>query len=243
MVPHLGTDTSFISASKGIENDTLMTMEEVMKDVLPKSYHNRISVLSGPSFAKEVCRRLPTAVAVASRNPDEARRMQEAFTTKYFRVYTNPDVTGVELGGSVKNVMAIAAGCSDGLGFGHNTRAALITRGIAEMSRLGRAMGANPLTFSGLAGIGDLVLTCTGDLSRNRTVGYKLGEGKKLADILAEMKMVAEGVRTTKSVRGLSKKHRVDMPITEQVYGLLYEDSEPKLVVRKLMSRDLKEEY
>jgi glycerol-3-phosphate dehydrogenase (NAD(P)+) len=149
----------------------------------------------------------------------------------------------VELGGSVKNVMAIAAGCSDGLGFGHNTRAALITRGIAEMSRLGRAMGANPLTFSGLAGIGDLVLTCTGDLSRNRTVGYKLGEGKKLADILAEMKMVAEGVRTTKSVRGLSKKHRVDMPITEQVYGLLYEDSEPKLVVRKLMSRDLKEEY
>jgi len=243
MKPHIGTDTSFITASKGIENNTLMTMEEVMKDVLPEGYHGRISVLSGPSFAKEVCKRLPTAVTVASRSQDEARKMQEAFNTEHFRVYTNNDITGVELGGSVKNIMAIAAGCSDGLGFGHNTRAALITRGIAEMSRLGRAMGANPLTFSGLSGIGDLVLTCTGDLSRNRTVGLKLGQGMKLDAILADMRMVAEGVKTTKSVSGLAKKYGVEMPITEQVYELLYEDAEPKQVVKKLMSRELKEEY
>jgi len=243
MAPHVDPDASFITASKGIENETLMTMDEVMRDVLPAGYHGRISVLSGPSFAKEVCKRLPTAVTVASRDPEEARRMQDVFNTDNFRVYTNTDVTGVELGGSVKNVMAIAAGCSDGLGFGHNTRAALITRGIAEMSRLGRAMGANSLTFSGLSGIGDLVLTCTGDLSRNRTVGLKLGQGMKLDEILSEMKMVAEGVKTTKSVRGLAMKHGVEMPITEQVYELLYEDAEPKQVVRKLMSRELKEEH
>lgn len=242
MLDSVRETATFISASKGIENETLMTMDEVMQYVLPKVFHSRLAVLSGPSFAKEVCRRMPTAVTVASRNPVVSRRMQELFSNEYFRVYTNPDVTGVELGGSLKNVIAIAAGCSDGLGFGHNTRAALITRGLAEISRLGSAMGANPLTFSGLAGMGDLVLTCTGELSRNRTVGYKLGQGMKLAGILAEMKMVAEGVKTTKSAYGLMQRHGVEMPITEQVYGLLYEDAEPRLVVRKLMTRDPKGE-
>jgi len=237
------SDTAtFCSASKGIENDTLMTMDDVLQYVLPKVFHSRLAVLSGPSFAKEVCRRMPTAVAVASRNPDVSKRLQGIFSNESFRVYTNPDVIGVELGGSLKNVIAIAAGCSDGLGFGHNTRAALITRGLAEMARLGSAMGASPLTFSGLAGMGDLVLTCTGELSRNRTVGYKLGQGMKLAEILSEMNMVAEGVKTTKSAYDLAQRHGVEMPITEQVYRLLYEDAEPTLVVRKLMTRDPKGE-
>lgn len=242
IAPHAAPGAVFVSASKGIENDSLMTMDEVLMDVLPKEFHHGIAVISGPSFAKEVCRRMPTAVSVASRNPDVLRRIQAAFNTDYFRVYTNPDVTGVELGGSLKNVIAIAAGCSDGLGYGHNTRAALITRGLAEIARLGAARGANPLTFSGLAGMGDLVLTCTGELSRNRTVGFRLGQGMKLAEILADMKMVAEGVKTTKSAYGLAERHGVDMPITEQVYNLLYNDAEPQLVVRKLMTRDLKGE-
>jgi glycerol-3-phosphate dehydrogenase (NAD(P)+) len=239
---HVKDGACFVSATKGIENDTLMTMAEVMEDVLPKSFGARASFLSGPSFAREVIRKMPTAVSVASRDPATARRIQAAFNTDYFRVYTNPDVIGVELGGALKNVIAIAAGCSDGLGFGHNTRAALITRGLAEIARLGVAMGANPLTFSGLSGMGDLVLTCTGELSRNRTVGYKLGEGMKLDDILAEMKMVAEGVKTTKSAYGLSRKYSVSMPITEQVHALLYDGKEPKRVVRELMTRDLKSE-
>lgn len=239
---HVHEGACFVSATKGIENETLMTMAEVMEDVLPKPFHPRFSFLSGPSFAKEVITKMPTAVCVASRDPATARRIQAAFNTDYFRVYTNPDVTGVELGGSLKNVIAIAAGCSDGLGFGHNTRAALITRGLAEIARLGVAMGANPLTFSGLSGMGDLVLTCTGELSRNRTVGYKLGQGARLDDILAEMKMVAEGVNTAKAAHGLSKKHAVVMPITEQVYSLLYDGKSPKRVVRELMTRDLKSE-
>jgi len=242
LAPAVKDDAIFVSATKGIENDTLMTIHEVMEDVLPKGFHHRLAFLSGPSFAKEVCLRMPTAVSVASRDPAVAKRVQAAFSTEYFRVYTSPDVIGVELGGSLKNVVAIAAGCSDGLGFGHNTRAALITRGLAEIARLGMAMGANPLTFSGLSGMGDLMLTCTGELSRNRTVGYKLGQGIKLADILSEMKMVAEGVKTSKAAYELSKKYDVPMPITEQVYLLLYEDKGPKQVVRDLMTRDLKSE-
>ncbi len=185
---------------------------------------------------------MPTAVSVASRNPEAAQRVQNTFNCDYFRVYTNPDVIGVELGGALKNVIAIAAGCSDGLGYGHNTRAALITRGLSEIARLGMAMGANPLTFSGLSGMGDLVLTCTGELSRNRTVGFRLGQGAKLNDILSEMKMVAEGVKTTKSAYDLSRRYSVTMPITEQVYKLLYEEKEPGQVVRDLMGRDLKSE-
>ncbi|MGA2193563.1 MAG: NAD(P)H-dependent glycerol-3-phosphate dehydrogenase, partial [Nitrospirota bacterium] len=242
IIDKAGDGAFFVSATKGIENDTLMTMGEVMEDVLPKKFHGRLAFISGPSFAKEVIKKMPTAVSVASHDPAAAKRIQEAFNTEYFRVYTNPDIMGVELGGALKNVIAIAAGCSDGLGFGHNTRAALITRGLAEIARLGMAMGANPLTFSGLSGMGDLVLTCTGELSRNRTVGYKLGQGIKLKEILDEMKMVAEGVKTTKAAYGLSKKHGVTMPITEQVYSLLYEGKGPKQVVRELMTRDLKSE-
>ena len=204
----------FVSASKGIENESLMTMNEVMEDVLPREFHTKSAFLSGPSFAKEVIEKMPTAVSVASREPATARHIQSVFSTEYFRIYTSPDVMGVELGGALKNVIAIAAGCSDGLGFGHNTRAALITRGLAEIARLGMAMGANPLTFSGLSGMGDLVLTCTGELSRNRTVGYRLGKGERLPDILSAMMTVAEGVKTTKAAYLLSKKYNVPMPIT-----------------------------
>lgn len=242
LVPDIADGAIFVSATKGIENDTLMTIHEVMEDVLPKGFHHRFAFLSGPSFAREVCLKMPTAVSVASRDISVAKRVQAAFSTEYFRVYTSPDVIGVELGGALKNVIAIAAGCSDGLGYGHNTRAALITRGLAEIARLGMAMGANPLTFSGLSGMGDLLLTCTGELSRNRTVGYKLGQGMKLRDILAEMKMVAEGVKTAKAAYELAVKYGVLMPITEQVYKLLYEDKEPGRVVRDLMTRDLKSE-
>jgi glycerol-3-phosphate dehydrogenase (NAD(P)+) len=242
LLPEIREGAIFVSASKGIENDSLMTMNDVMEDVLPKGFHHRLAFLSGPSFAREVCKKMPTAVSVASRSPETAARVQNVFNCDYFRVYTNPDVIGVELGGALKNVIAIAAGCSDGLGYGHNTRAALITRGLSEIARLGMAMGANPLTFSGLSGMGDLVLTCTGELSRNRTVGFRLGQGATLKDILSEMKMVAEGVKTTKSAYDLSQKYSVSMPITEQVYKLLYEEKEPNQVVRDLMGRDLKSE-
>ncbi|MBI5199349.1 MAG: NAD(P)-dependent glycerol-3-phosphate dehydrogenase, partial [Nitrospirae bacterium] len=169
-------------------------------------------------------------------------RVQTAFNTPYFRVYTNPDVIGVELGGALKNVIAIASGVSDGLEYGHNARAAMITRGLREISRLGARMGANPLTFSGLSGLGDLILTCTGELSRNRTVGYKLGKGMKLKDMLLEMKMVAEGINTTRAAYKLSREYGVEMPITEQVYKLLYEDKDPRDVVKDLMARGLKDE-
>lgn len=242
LAPFLGEDTIIISCTKGIENDTMMTASEIMKDVLPKGLHNNLAFLSGPSFAIEVVKRLPTAVSIASYNKDIGLKAQEVFNTPYFRTYTNSDVRGVELGGALKNVIAIASGVSDGLGFGDNTRAALITRGLAEMSRLGVSMGANPLTFSGLSGLGDLVLTCTGELSRNRTIGYKLGQGMRLKDILSGMKTVAEGIRTTRAAYELSKKYGVEVPITEQVYKLLYEDKDPRDVVKDLMSRALKDE-
>jgi len=239
-LPYLSDRSIIISASKGIESDSLMTMSHVLKEVLPGNLHKNIVYLSGPSFAKEVIQKTPTAVAVASENMEAAGIVQETFATSYFRVYTNSDVIGVELGGAVKNVIAIAAGVSDGLGFGYNTRAALITRGLAEISRLGVKMGANPLTFSGLAGLGDLVLTCTSDLSRNRSVGFSLGRGVKLKEILNEMKMVAEGVKTTKAVYRIAKNLGVEMPITEQIYRLLYEDKPARDVVTELMTRDLK---
>jgi len=185
---------------------------------------------------------MPTAVTVAAENPAIAKKVQEIFSTDYFRVYTNADVVGVELGGALKNVMALAAGVSDGLGFGYNTRAALITRGLAEMNRLGAAMGADPATFAGLAGMGDLVLTCTGDLSRNRSVGYALGQGRTLQDILQEMTMVAEGVKTTLSTYQLAQKLQVEAPITEQMYLILYENKNPRQAVIDLMQRELKSE-
>jgi glycerol-3-phosphate dehydrogenase (NAD(P)+) len=242
MTPHLRDKAVIVVATKGIENETFKTMTGVLKEILPSSYHDRLAVLSGPSFAKEVAKNIPTAVTVACDNPDVAQQVQDVFATEFFRVYTSTDVTGVELGAAAKNVMAIAAGVSDGLGLGHNTRAALITRGLTEIRRLGLKLGANPRTFTGLAGMGDLVLTCTGDLSRNRTVGMKLGRGMKLADILADMRMVAEGVKTTKSLYNMSRKLGVEMPIVEQTYGMLYEDVDPERALKTLMSRSLRDE-
>jgi len=236
-------DATLVSATKGIENETLLTMSGVLKEVLPSVTDDRLVILSGPSFAKEVARRVPTLVAVASKNPERARKVQTVFSSAYFRVYTNEDVIGVELGGAVKNVIAIASGMIDGLGLGLNTRAAVMTRGLAEMRRLGAKMKADPRTFSGLAGVGDLILTCTGDLSRNHTVGVKLGQGKTLDDILSEMKMVAEGVKTAKSVYNLSRKMGVEMPICHSIYKILYEDLSPEAAARQLMSRDLKKEF
>ena len=239
---YLSPQAVLISASKGIENTTLLTMSEVIREVLSLHDGSRIAVLSGPSFALEVSREIPTAVTIASENQERAQQLQQVFSTPYFRVYTNSDVVGVELGGSLKNVIALAAGISDGLRFGYNTRAALITRGLAEISRLALKMGASPLTLSGLSGLGDLVLTCTGELSRNRTVGMKLGEGVKLDQILKDMKMVAEGIKTTRSTYDLSSKLNVPMPITEQVYNILYQGKDPKEAVTELMTRDLKVE-
>ncbi len=239
-LPHLSDKSVIVSASKGIETDTLMPMSLVLKDLLPAKMHKNLVYLSGPSFAREVIKKTPTAVSVASENIEAAEAVQRTFATPYFRVYTSSDVTGVELGGALKNVIAIAAGVSDGLGLGHNTRAALITRGLAEITRLGVQMGANPLTLSGLAGLGDLVLTCTGDLSRNRSVGLRLGKGMKLKGILEEMKMVAEGLKTTNAVYHIARKLHVEMPITEQIYSLLYEDKPAGEVVHELMTRDLK---
>ena len=231
-----------VSASKGIELGTLKLVSQIYEELLPKELYRNFAAISGPTFAREVAQEMPTAVVAAAADPAVAERTQRIFTTGYFRVYTNSDVTGVELGGAIKNVIAIAAGISDGLGFGHNTRAALITRGLAEMSRLGQEMGAQNSTFAGLAGMGDLVLTCTGDLSRNRTVGMKLGKGMKLGEILAEMRMVAEGVKTTESARNLARRLGVDMPITEKLFQILYEDKPVREAVMELMTRDLKAE-
>ncbi len=231
-----------VFGSKGIENDTLLTMSELLEQVLPESLTGRIACLSGPSFAEEVACSMPTAVTVAAPEHRLAERLQSLFSTDYFRVYASVDLIGVQLGGALKNVMAIAAGISDGLGFGHNSRAALITRGLAEMARLGVQRGANPLTFAGLAGLGDLVLTCTGDLSRNRQVGLKLGQGLSIEQILDEMKMVAEGVKTSKSAYQMAQRFHVDMPITVQVYKVLYQGLDPRDAVKELLTRPLKQE-
>ena len=242
MSADFGARTILVSASKGIENDTLLTISGVVKETLAGVGEDRFAVLSGPSFAKEVARGLPSVVTVASRKVECAQLVQHVFATPAFRVYTNTDVIGVELGGSVKNVIAIAAGMIDGLGLGLNTRAALITRGMTEIRRLGLAMGAQARTFTGLAGFGDLVLTCTGDLSRNHTVGYKIGQGLTLKAVLADMRMVAEGVKTARSVYNLSRRLDVDMPISHAIYKILHEDLSPEDAVRQLMTRDLKSE-
>lgn len=231
-----------VSATKGIENDTLRLVSDIFEEILPERFHPNLCFLSGPSFAKEIVERVPTAVSIASKNQFAAKKVQEIFSFTYFRTYWTSDVVGIELGGSLKNVIAIASGVSDGLGLGQNARAALITRGLNEITRLGVKMGADAMTFLGLAGLGDLVLTCCGDLSRNRTVGMKLGQGKKLNQILSEMNEVAEGVKTTKSAYQLAKKLNVEMPITEEVYKMLYEDKSPRDVIKDLMSRDLKKE-
>jgi glycerol-3-phosphate dehydrogenase (NAD(P)+) len=239
---HIASDAMLVSASKGIEVGSLLRMDQVLAEVLPESVVERFCVLSGPSFAQEVAGRGPTAVVVASARAETAEECRSAFQTPWFRVYTNQDVVGVELGGALKNVVALAAGVTAGLGFGHNTTAALITRGLAEMARLGLAMGARSATFYGLAGLGDLVLTCTGSLSRNRTVGYRLGQGESLDGILSDMTAVAEGVETARSVCELARRHEVEMPIAEQVHAIVHEGKSAADAVRDLMSRDPKPE-
>jgi len=241
--PYIQDDILIVSATKGLENRSHQTVSQVLRESMGSIRKVEIACLSGPSFAKEVSRKLPTAVAVAGTNPEAARQARDLFSRPYFRVYTNPDLMGVELGGAIKNVMAIAAGAADGLGFGHSSRAALITRGLAEMSRLGVRMGADARTFSGLAGLGDLVLTCTGDLSRNRSLGLELGKGRPLSAILGEMRMVAEGFRTTKALRELAKQLEVEMPITEKVHEILYEGKDPREAVVELMSRHPRSEW
>jgi len=238
----LGPQTQIISASKGIEVSTGRRMDEVFSEILTGDQAQLLTFLSGPSFAAEVSTEAPTAVVVASRSADAARAAQAAFQTDYFRVYTNSDVLGVELGGALKNVIALAAGAVAGLGFGHNTLAALITRGLAEITRLGVAMGADPATFSGLAGMGDLVLTCTGSLSRNRTVGFRLGQGETLDEILADMRGVAEGVQTVQAVRDLAQHIGVEMPISDEVHALLWEVRTAAEAVQNLMLREPKPE-
>ncbi len=240
--PDLPPTAILCNATKGIENETLMLMSEVMVDVLGEEAEERLTYLSGPSFAKEIAAGVPTAVTVAGTCADAAERVQREFATAHLRMYYTKDVPGVEVGGAIKNVVAIAAGAIDGLGAGLNTGAALMTRGLAEIGRLAQAKGADPLTLAGLAGMGDLVLTCTGGLSRNRTVGVELGKGRKLKEILESLGHVAEGVRTTQSAHDLSQKLGVDMPITAEVYKILYEDKPVKQAVADLMTRPLKHE-
>lgn len=235
-------DTHYIvNVAKGIENESLKRMSEVIQETLSIS-QDRIATLYGPSHAEEVSKQIATAVVAASSNLDTAQKVQDLFGNQYFRVYSSDDIIGVELGGSLKNVIAIAAGICDGAGFGDNTKAALLTRGMVEMTRLGVTMGARTETFSGLSGIGDLIVTCMSKHSRNRHVGEQIGKGRKLDDILTEMVMVAEGVKTTRSVYQLMKKYNVEMPISEQIYEVLFEDKPPIQAVRDLMSRDPKEE-
>lgn len=243
IVGSLPPEVPIVTISKGIEEGSLRLPTEVLEEVLPERLHPYLVALSGPSFAKEVAQGLPTLVTVAAKWDRSAKVVQEAFATPSFRPYTSTDVVGVQLGGALKNVMAIGCGIIDGLGAGLNARAALITRGLAEMTRLAVARGADPITLSGLSGIGDLVLTCTGDLSRNRTVGYELGKGRRLPEILASLGQVAEGVKTTRSAWELAKKLGVEVPITEQVYRILYEGKDPREAARDLMARETKPEF
>ncbi len=242
MLPHLEPGMLFVSATKGLENGTLMRMSEVIEEVVGQRFKPRVAVLSGPTFAREVARGEPTALVVASADRDLAARIQRAFAGPTFRLYTNSDPVGVELGASLKNVIAIGAGICHGLGLGSNTIAALVTRGLAEISRLAVAMGGRPETLAGLAGLGDLVLTCSGDLSRNRQVGIELGKGRKLEEILASMKMVAEGVNTTYAAVELGRKYRIDLPIIDQMCAILRDGRSPREAIRELMERSLKGE-
>jgi len=243
--PHLTPEMMFVSATKGIEEGSLHRMTEVATEIITAGggFVPRMAALSGPSFAKEVARGDPTAVAVAANNEDLARLVQQTLSDPRFRIYTNEDVAGVELGGALKNVIAIAAGVCSGLGLGHNSVAALITRGLAEMTRLVVACGGRRETMAGLAGLGDLVLTCTGGLSRNRSVGEQLGRGRKLPEIIAGMHgMVAEGVLTTNAAVGLARRHGVEMPITEKMYEVLHEGKPPHEAIHDLMTRSTKSE-
>ena len=235
----ISSSTPVVVASKGIEKGTLCLMTDVVSQELPNA---TVVALSGPSFAAEVVERQPTAVVVASADESAAEITQKAFSSPYFRAYTHSDVTGVELGGSLKNVMAVATGVAEGLGLGFNARAALITRGLAEMTRLGAALGAEPATFAGLAGLGDLVLTCTGSLSRNRAVGLELGKGRKLEEIMRDRETVAEGVLTAESARELASRRGVEMPIVETVNKVLFEGQPARSAIAALMTRELRSE-
>lgn len=236
------SDLLIVNTGKGIEISSGLRLSEVIKDEILGKYHNNIVVLSGPTHAEEVCKGIPTTI-VAAGKLDKAKAVQEIFNSEVFRVYVNEDMIGVELGAAVKNCLALGAGISDGLGFGDNTKAALITRGVAEMIRFGEKCGANPKTFYGLSGIGDLIVTCASKHSRNRYVGEKLGRGETLKEILEGMTMVAEGVPTVKAVYTKAQELNVSMPIVEAVYKVLYEDEKAAVMVRELMSRDLKEEF
>ncbi len=243
LISHIAPDTPIVSLTKGIEKDTLKRMSEIVEDVFIPIARPRVAALSGPSFAREVAESHPTAVVVASQDPELAKEVQHLVSHAYFRVYASQDIIGVELAGALKNVIAISAGISDGLEFGSNSLAALITRGIAEITRLGVKLGAQSETFAGLAGIGDLVLTCTGKLSRNRYIGYELGKGKNLEEIITGMKMVAEGIGTTLSAHQLANREQVEMPILEQVFQMLYNRKDPRSALQDLLARRLTSEY
>lgn len=242
MKDFMDPDTIVVTASKGIENKTHLTMTQIIAEKIEFLSKENIAVLSGPSFAKEVANKIPTVVAAASIKRSVSEYVQNVFSCSTFRVYINDDPVGTQLGGAMKNVVAIAAGICDGMDMGLNPRAALITRGLTEMNRLGTKLGADPLTLSGLAGVGDLLLTCTGSLSRNYTVGLQIGQGKKLEEIISDMRMVAEGVKTTRSVYNLSRKLGVDLPICNEIYAVLFEDLSVEETVQRLMSRSLKHE-
>jgi len=242
MVPFLKPEMIFVSATKGIDTDSFMRMTEVIRSVVGTRFEPRVCALSGPSFAREVALGDPTAVVVASDDREAAGLVQAEFSSAVFRLYTSNDVVGVEMGGAVKNVIAIAAGVVQGLGLGHNPTAALITRGLAEMSRLACACGARRETLAGLAGLGDLALTCTGDLSRNRKVGIELGKGNRLADIVGSMRMVAEGVKTARATLALAERYGIEVPITQQVNRILEGEVSPRIAIRELMERALKGE-
>jgi len=242
IAPVLRREQIVVSLTKGFDKLTLMRMSQVMEEVFRPQVRPRLAVLSGPSFAKEVAAGYPTALVIASREPGAAKEIQQLISSLTLRAYTSSDVTGVEVAGALKNVVAIAAGIADALKFGLNTRAALISRGLVEITNLGLALGARKETFSGLAGIGDLVLTCTGELSRNHRVGHELGKGRTLREILAGMRMVAEGVHTTVAARRIARALGVEMPISEEIYQVLYRGKSPKKAVEDLMSRALKAE-
>lgn len=239
MTPHLAPGAMVVSATKGLENGTLLRMSQVIAAELPEA---RIAVLSGPTFAREIAQGQPAAAIIASADEATAAYVQQAFSGPALRFYTNPDLTGVELGGALKNVIALGAGICQGLGLGSNPLAALVTRGLAEMTRLAVAEGASPLTLAGLSGLGDLVLTCYGELSRNRKVGLELGRGKPIGEIVTSMQMVAEGVKTTRAAVELAARHGLDMPITQQMDAILHHGKSPRLAVRELMERGLKTE-
>jgi len=236
---YLAENVPVISASKGIENESLALMSTVLEEILPS---NPLAFLAGPSFAKEVVAQLPTAIVIGSKSMALNDQLQALFSNERLRAYGTTDVIGIEVGGALKNVIAIACGCADGIGFGQNTRAAILTRGLAEITRMAVQLGAEPLTLAGLGGMGDLVLTCCGDLSRNRRVGLGLGKGKSLEAVLKEMGQVAEGVLTTRAARDLALRENVDMPITFEIFSILYENKPAKQVVSDLMSRGLKDE-